>query len=119
MITVTLQFNTADEALAALKKLEGTAADPVSKGGKSVKQESPAAPPTAAQAAVPETKAASSEKKLDFKTDIAPAFLNLATAPNGAEKQKQVVDHFGVARLSLVPAEKYAEVAAYIKELAS
>lgn len=117
MITVTLTFKSTDEALAALKKLEGTAAEPANTAGKSAKTEKPAAiPSTAAQDVALEQKPS---KPLDFKTDIAPAFLNLATVANGAEKQKQVVDHFGVARLSQVPAEKYADVLAYIKELAS
>lgn len=125
MIKVTLTFNTADEALAALKKLEDTGADPV---GKSVKTDTPTKTPLiAASAAVPETKPeplssageTGTGRAIDFKNDIAPAFLALAKTPGGGQKQADIVKHFGVERLSQVDKGRYGEVLAKIKELSA
>lgn len=118
MITVTLTFNTTDEALAALKKLEGTAADPGIKSGKPVKAEAPAAtPPTAAPTAAPEAKAGSSAKPLDFKVDLVPPFLALATTEGGPDKQRKVLEKFGIAKLSALGQEQYPAALQFIKGL--
>lgn len=117
MITVTLTFNTAEEALAALKRLEGTAADPANKAGKSVTEKPATIPPTAAQAAAPETKAASSGKPLDFKADLVPPFLALATTEGGPDKQRKVLEEFGIAKLSALGPEQYAEALKVIRGL--
>ncbi len=131
MITVTLQFNTGEEALAALKKLEGTAADPVNSLGKPVAEGSLAA---TLRTAGPDTGSASVKSiqelpkdggasqnppEISFQNDIGPAFLALAKLSDGGAKQKAVVDHFGVARLSMVDKSRYQEVLDKIKELAA
>ena len=124
MIKVTLTFNTAEEALAALKKLEGTAAEPAVALGKSAKTGRPAeTSSTAAPAAASETKPAASSpageaaKPIDFKADIAPKFLALAKLPAGGDKQAAVVKHFGVERLSQVDKSRYQEVLEYIENI--
>lgn len=124
MLTMTLTFNTAEEALAALKKLEGTAADPVVK--KSVQKAEAAATPRTVEealAAVPETKGEPSarteeEAKKFFREVLAKAFLGLGALEDGEAKQRKVVDHFEVAKLSNLDPSKYDEAVAYIKGLA-
>lgn len=121
MLTVTLQFNTSEEALAALKKLEGTAADPVKSPGKPAAGEKPAAIPRTAgqgEGGAP-VKSNPEQREISFQNDIGPAFLGLAKLPDGGAKQKAVVDHFGVARLSMVDKSRYSEVLAKIEELAA
>ena len=121
MLTITLTFNTADEALAALKKLEGTAADPVVK--KSVqKAEAAATLSTAPADAVPATKGApfartEEEAKKFFREVLAKAFLGLGALEDGEAKQRKVVDHFKVAKLSNLDSSKYDEAVVYIKGL--
>lgn len=126
MIKVTLTFNTAEEALATLKRLEGTAAEPLKSIalGKSAKTGRPAeTSSTAAPAAASETKPAASSpageaaKPIDFKADIAPKFLALAKLPAGGDKQAAVVKHFGVERLSQVDKSRYQEVLEYIENI--
>lgn len=126
MLKITLEFNTTEEALAALKKLEGTAAEPAATRGKSVKEGATAATPsTAASAAASETKPAPSStageagKAIDFKNDIAPAFIALAKLPGGGDKQAEIVNYFGVERLSMVDKSRYQEVLDKIKELSA
>lgn len=127
MLTVTLTFNTTDEALAALKKLEGTAADPVAK--KPVQKAEAALTSRTVEealAAAPETKAEDSgpkerteeEAKVFFRDTLAKAFLGLGTLEDGEAKQRKVVDHFKVEKLSKLDPSKYDAALAYIKGLA-
>ena len=122
MITVTLSFNTSEEALAALKKLEGTAAEPAALG-KSVKPQKaadtqPTAAPAQADAPAPKDDVSvTPPAPLDFKRDLAPPFIALATTEGGPDKQRAVLAHFKVDRLSGLKPEQYGAALQFIKGL--
>ncbi len=115
MINITLSFNTTEEALAALKKLEGTAADPAVGKPTPVKGAAAATPSTAAKDAAPEKKEEPSGRPLDFKDDLVTPFIALAKLEDGTGRQREVIKHFGISRLSELKPEQYAEALEQIK----
>lgn len=115
MINITLSFNTTEEALAALKKLEGTAADPAVGKPAPLKPAAAATPSTAAKDAAPEKKEEPSGRPLDFKDDLVTPFIALAKLEDGTGRQREVLKHFGISRLSELKPEQYAEALEQIK----
>lgn len=115
MLKITLSFNTTEEALAALKKLEGTKADPSVGKPAATKTASAATPSTAAETAAPKKKEEPSDKPLDFKDDLVTPFIALAKLEEGTTRQREVIQHFGVSRLSELKPEQYAEALEQIK----
>jgi len=110
MITVTLSFDTPAAAMAALQRLQDE------KAGTDMPEPTKAAPAPASQA-VEAVSRTDKEARIFFRDTLAKEFVALGDAEDGPAKQQEVVDFFGVDKLSRLDPARYDEARAFIRRL--